>query len=130
GRPKAPAELSQHRCLAFQRRASIDRTHPGSKVWVFQKDGETLRVPVSGAFRSNSGDALIAAAKAHYGIVLVPRWLVAEHLDDGSITALLDDYQVHPEALDNAVHVVYPSARFLSPKVRAFVDFLVERIAI
>jgi len=127
GRPTEPGELKRHRCLAFQRRASVDRSHPGSKVWVFQKHGETLRVPVSGQLRSNSGDALVAAAKAAYGIALVPRWLIDQELRDGSLSVLLDEFHVSPDALDNAVHVVYPSTRFLSPKVRAFVDFLVDR---
>jgi len=129
GEPAVPADLQQHRCLVFQRRASVDRSHPESKVWLFQKAGETEAVPVAGPFRSNSGDALVAAAKAGYGIVLVPRWLVDHELRDGSLAVLLNDYRVAPDALNNAVHIVYPSTRFLSPKVRVFVDFLVEHFA-
>jgi DNA-binding transcriptional LysR family regulator len=127
GRPTQPEHLSRMACLAFHRQATIGREHPPSKIWTFEKDGQTWHIPVTGNFRSNSGDALVAAALQHHGLVLVPQWLVKDELARGLLVPVLADFDVAPDGINNAVHLVYPSRRLLPQKVRVLVDFLVER---
>lgn len=129
GTPQQPDDLASLKCLIFHRQVSVGRNHPAAKVWVFEKAGQTWRVPVSGDFRSNSGDALVAGALQHHGLVLVPRWLVSHELALGLLAPVLTDFAVAPDGIDNAVHLVYPSRRLLSSKVRVLIDFLVEQIS-
>ena len=46
-------------------------------------------------------------------------------IKEGELTAVLADYEVSPTDYDTALYAVYPHSRRLSPKSRAFVDFLV-----
>ena len=61
-------------------------------------------------------------------MLLLPRWLVGEHLRAGTLITVMDDYQVSPSTIESALYAVYPH-RDLSPKVRLFIDFLVEHLA-
>lgn len=51
--------------------------------------------------------------------------MVAAAIKEGKLTAVLSDYDVSPTDCDTALYAVYPHSRRLSPKSRAFVDFLV-----
>lgn len=57
------------------------------------------------------------------GIALIPRFIAADALESGALTAILADYTAPPLAL----YAIYPPTRHLSVKVRLFIDFLVER---
>jgi DNA-binding transcriptional LysR family regulator len=67
----------------------------------------------------------VAAAVAGFGITRTPAFAAADDLRTGRLTALLCDFE--PPVIH--VHAVYPHARHLAPKVRAFVDFLAKRYA-
>jgi DNA-binding transcriptional LysR family regulator len=68
---------------------------------------------------------MLAAAEAGIGIALSPIFSVAAALRAGRVERLLPDWQAPAHAL----YLVYPPGRHLSPKVRAFADFLAERFA-
>ncbi|MBF0562321.1 MAG: hypothetical protein HQL37_09925 [Alphaproteobacteria bacterium] len=78
---------------------------------------------VRGRLRVNNGDTLRIAALQGLGLVLAPTFIVGADLQAGTLVGVLTDSVVQ----DGAVHAVYPHSRHLSPKVRAFVDFLAER---
>jgi DNA-binding transcriptional LysR family regulator len=59
------------------------------------------------------------------GIAQLPDYYVDEHLASGRLQSVLDEYRYQ----DTGVWVVYPQQRYLAPKVRFFIDFLVERFA-
>ncbi len=59
------------------------------------------------------------------GIICVPSFIVGADLAEGLLVRLLDDY----EPVETPVSAVYPHRRFLSAKVRAFVDFLASQLA-
>jgi DNA-binding transcriptional LysR family regulator len=90
--------------------------------WEFEGPTGRLRVSVQGAFSTNNGDSLRAAALAGRGIIQEPTFQVGEDLRQGRLLRLLPEYPVPSLTL----YAVYPSRRYLSPKVRTFVDFLVE----
>ncbi len=120
GMPKVPADLADHNCLTF-------RSHPGSNLWSFRGPKGTSKVRVSGGLFADNGEALCAAAVAGLGLILVPNWLVGIEIRRGRLRQVLGKFQVVPEA--SPLYAVYPHQRHLPPKVRAFVDFLVERFA-
>ena len=117
GTPQAPEDLKAHECL---RNSNVART----QEWRFvDAEGQTILVPVSGRVSANNGDALRVIALAGMGIASLPTFIVGADLRTGALVSALDPFV--PQ--DIAMSAVYPHARHLSPKVRAFVDFLVER---
>ncbi len=113
-----PEDLAGHNCLIF-------RTHPGYNVWRFKSGGRNVDVRASGNFSANSGTALINAARDARGPVLAPEWLVGPYLANGELVEALPK---HPPVPDRTpVYAVHPYQRFVPPKVRTFVDFLVSR---
>ena len=75
--------------------------------------------------RANNGDVLRTAALAGHGVILQPEFLVGEDVRAGRLTEILTDYT----NTSIAMYAVYPHRRFLSPKVRSFVEHLEARFA-
>ncbi len=118
GTPQRPEDLADHNCLIF-------RTHPGYNVWRFKSGGKTVDVRASGSFTANSGNALISAARDSMGLILAPEWLVGPYLANGELVEILPN---HPPVPDRTpLYAVHPYQRFVPPKVKTFVEFLVKR---
>jgi len=119
GTPKRVAELSAHNCLGYtlSRMAGVDQ-------WPFGPKGETL-IQVSGNLRSNNGDALRAAAVAGQGIIYQPTFIVADDLRAGTLVSFRLD---KPTYEFGGIHAVYLPDRNPPAKLRAFIDFLAERL--
>ena len=82
---------------------------------------ETIRVaPV---LRTNNGEMLLAAAEAGLGLAMLPSFIAAPALERGTIDVLLLDFPIE----EGALHAVMPPGRAVTARVRALVDFLVER---
>jgi DNA-binding transcriptional LysR family regulator len=118
GAPKRPEDLKAHRCLQYAYMSS-------GNEWRFQKDGKIHAVRVAASLRANNGDVLRTAALAGHGIILQPGFLIGADIDAGRLVPLLTDYQ-HPPI---NMYAVYPHRRYLSAKVRTFVDFLEDRFS-
>lgn len=118
GQLESPEDLGDHNCLSF-------RSNPGSNVWKFKaKNGKTSDVQVSGNLFSNDGESLVAAAVEGHGLILVPEWLVRDEMDSGSLIEALPAYTSVPA--ETPMYALYPLQRHLAPKVRAFIDFIIE----
>lgn len=113
GQPHILSELAGQNCLL----GTLD-------YWSFCENRKTHSIKVAGNWRCNSGPALLDAALRGIGLVQLPDYYVAEHLQSGALISVLDNYR-QP---DSAVWAVYPPNRHLSPKVRLLVDFLHQRI--
>ena len=74
------------------------------------------------AARSSALRACCAAAVAHQGIIHQPSFLVQDDLAAGRLVELMPDYR----SAELGVYAVYPTRKFVTPKVRALVDFLVS----
>jgi DNA-binding transcriptional LysR family regulator len=119
GTPHAPEDLKAHECLRL-RNSNVART----QEWRFvDPDGKLSLVSVSGRVSANNGDALRILALTGFGVANLPTFIVGADLRAGKLLSSLDRFI--PQ--DLAMNAVYPHSRHLSPKVRAFVDFLVER---
>ena len=117
--PRTPDDLREHACLTYAYAS-------GGNLWPFSDaDGRVRKIEVESGTHANNGAMLAALAIAGAGITLAPDFIVAPDVRAGRLVALLVDY-ASPAIPINAV---YPSRRHLSAKVRAFVDYLVERFA-
>lgn len=116
GTLRRPSDLMRHNCLILAtQRAPAD--------WQFLTARGVTSVEVAGNWTTNDNDALLAAVNAGHGLARMPCWQARPHVRAGRLTAVLRDYAM-PEI---PVQVVYPSARLLTAKVRAFADFLHKR---
>ena len=118
GTPAAPDDLTDHQCLIY----SLSST---PRDWRFQGPGGETAVRVTGRFTANSSIALREALLDRLGIALIPTFVVGSDLKHGRLVPALPDWL--PE--DQSVYAVYPHRRFVSAKVRCFIDFLVERFS-
>lgn len=118
GVPKHPSELAEHAVIAYRYWSTGDE-------WLF--DGPTGRVSVrtKPIMHSNNGDTCRAMALEHRGVILQPTFLIGRDLADGALVELMPEY--HSLELD--IYAIYPTRRHVSPKVRALIEFLVQRFA-
>ncbi len=118
GKPQTPADLARHNCLAF---ASRDTRQ--IRDWRFATaDGERTLTP-SGSMTMTDGAAICDAAAGGYGLVQLHNYYLDSAIAQKKLVPVLQDYNPRPDVIS----LVYPQTRHLTPNVRAFVDFMVER---
>ena len=115
GRPKDPAELSTHAMLAFTGGRRRD-------AWRLHRGADEVRVALAARLNVNNGFAVREAAVAGLGIALLARPLARDALRAKTLAPVLPDW----EGPTVPVHAVFASNRYLSPKVRAFVDLALD----
>jgi DNA-binding transcriptional LysR family regulator len=115
GEPKTPEAIAGHQTIQFGGAAL-------TADWRFAKDAEELRVTVTPRFTSNVADAAIQYAEAGGGLTRVLAYQAADAVKRGRLQIVLQKFEM--PALP--VHIVYPTSRLLSAKVRAFIDLVVE----
>jgi DNA-binding transcriptional LysR family regulator len=79
-------------------------------------------IRTKGTISMNNGDSILSTVLSGGGLAMFNAFMTGEYVLDGRLLPVLEDYVRE----DVPIFVVYPSSRHLSPKVRAFVDFLVE----
>lgn len=119
GEPLHPSELETHNCLSF-------RTSTGRNYWSFKLAQASLDVPISGRLNVNSLAFLRDSALAGLGLIMIPTWMIHDALTQGQLVPVLEDFPLTPAS--TPVHAVFAHNRHLAPKVRAFVDFVAERM--
>ncbi len=120
GTPQHPSELSQHECVVY------DRLLTGAS-WRFVTPEGPILVPIDGPIHVNNTEAVRAAVLAGLGVGYVPVWhFVEREIEEGRLKVLLRDF----EAPMQPIHAVYPSRRFLSPKVRVAIDYFANEFAL
>lgn len=122
GEPTAPEELVHHRTLAM----SQHRNASGRYAWTLRNDSRGADYPVSPVFVANDPGVLRGAVVGGQGIALITDTLVEPLVAAGRLRRLLPGWQ--SPALD--LNAVYPPGRSQLPKVRVFVDFLLERMSL
>ena len=117
--PQSPAELADHNCLLY--------THaPFGHDWPFlDAGGKPVMVSVKGSLLTDSIVAMRTAILAGHGIWLCPPFIVSDLVASGQLVRLLKDHAT-PEM---EIVALYPHRRYMTAKVRAFIDMLVERFA-
>lgn len=119
GEPRIPQDLRNHSILANQWQGA-------AQAWEFRMgDDNPTVVNVSAAIQMNNSLALREALLADGGIARVPTFVVGRDVQEGRLQSVLRHYQL-PEV---SIYAVFPQRQYLTPKVRAFVEFMVEHIS-
>ncbi|RFU48120.1 LysR family transcriptional regulator [Paraburkholderia sp. DHOC27] len=117
GTPREPAELSRHGLLTVS-----DGT---SRSWEFADAKGVYRVGTGSALTATSSAMVRVAALNHMGIALLPLPFVSDDLQQGSLVAVLQPYEVNGGP--RHVSILYSGRNYLSMKVRSFIDFAVSQ---
>lgn len=112
GRPERPADLAGHAILVY-----------GNEQWRFRVGERWETVRINPRLRTNNGEMLRAAAQAGLGLCMLPSFIAAPAIEDGSVEVILRDQVLE----EGALHAVMPPGRAVTARVRALVDFLVNR---
>lgn len=118
GIPRTPEELRGHKALTYG-------YHDAPREWrLLSPDGRYLTVPVNSIIHMNNSLALREAVLNDAGIVLIPTFIVGADIQAGRLQSVLPNYRM----LELSIYAVYPQRRYLSPKVRTFVEFMMKLI--
>jgi DNA-binding transcriptional LysR family regulator len=116
GTPCTPADLASHDCIRLVRGQRVfDR-------WRFLSDGAAYDVTVSGRLSTASGEVLHDWVRDGKGLALKALWDIEDDLKSGALVECLAEY--HFDVID--LYAVFASRRHLTPRVRAFLDFIAE----
>lgn len=116
GEPVSVDEIASHDCLIFSSRNR-------RQSWRFlDASGDWVKAQGTSRLRVDSGEALRDAAVAGLGIAFLPDFLVAGDLAAGRLRQVLPGLQSE----DVKVVTIYPTRRLLEPRVRRFIDLMVE----
>ena len=119
--PKVPDDLRHHNCIVYTELATQNAwtftAGPGAPVPV----GTVVTVRAQGNLQTNSSEVVRAAVLSGMGIGFSPTWLFEDEMAQGDLQVLLPDWPAQPMP----VHLVSPSQRRQSAKVKAFADHLV-----
>ncbi|NHQ84691.1 LysR family transcriptional regulator [Iodobacter sp. HSC-16F04] len=118
GTPVVAEDLTAHNCLGFS-------YWQKKNLWRLQKDGTADHVQVKGRFTVNNGQALRAAGLAGLGIIMQPEILLSDDVAAGRLVRLCDEYDLPSRPM----HLVYVADRRPTPKLRSFIDFMLETFA-
>ena len=113
--PQTPHELATHDCINLRL-----PTYGGLYAWEFKKDGHELNVRVQGQLVFNNSPAILTAALAGFGLAYVPEDMVQEHVAEGRLKRVLEDWS--PDF--PGYHLYYPSRRQSMPAFALLVDAL------
>lgn len=124
GTPQNVFELRHHQGLFY-------RTPKGPSPWLCEFEGEWHDVSGIPIAVSNNGKWLAGQAVAGLGIMMAPRWSLVDYLESGELVELFFDPVLHiSQIADLAIFLLYQKQRYLVPKVKVAVDFLVARIRV
>ena len=115
GEPKRPEAIGSHQTIQF----GLMTTSP---EWQFVEDGREVGVVCASRFITNSADAAIQHAERDGGLTRVLAYQAAEAIKAKRLKIVLAKFEQPPLP----IHIVYPTSRLLSAKVRAFIDLVVE----
>ncbi|WP_336069927.1 LysR family transcriptional regulator [Nitratireductor rhodophyticola] len=122
GRPESPADLADHALLGF----CFSRIHEG---WPFiGPEGLKSSIPPTGGTLVSDGEAMRLMALAGAGIARHARWHIQPDIDAGRLVPLLGDF--NPGDREGVYAVYVGHGKFLPTRVRAFLDFLAEKVKI
>jgi DNA-binding transcriptional LysR family regulator len=117
GAPASPADLRRHSVIAFTGLMP-------NREWRFVNERKPGSVNLSPRFEVNDAVTALQAAEMGHGITTALSYMVSDQLRDKRLVPVLDGFALPPQP----VHLVYPHARHIAPKIRAFIDFAAPRL--
>ncbi|MEO8631680.1 MAG: LysR family transcriptional regulator [Betaproteobacteria bacterium] len=116
GVPQTPGDLERHNCLTYT------SVNPQDSWRLRGPDGD-ISIRSSGNLRLNDDDALAEAVLRGLGIALLPTFIIGKELQSGRLQSVLSEYI----PLERHIYAVYLPTRYVSAKVRVFIDYLLKR---
>ena len=119
GIPQNPEDLLHHRCLLYRYPSTgkID-------AWPLRQKGGKVCVELPGSMVTNTLEPLLCFAQSGLGIACLPDIAIRRQLEARTLIPVLEEFNG-----DNTVlHALWPSSKHLSPKLRAFIDFIAENL--
>jgi DNA-binding transcriptional LysR family regulator len=115
GEPKTPEAIASHQSIQFGAAAA-------PPDWRFVRNAGEFRIAPTPRLTTNSADAAIQYAEAGGGLTQVLAYQAADAIKRGRLKIVLGKFEQPPLP----IHIVYPTSRLLSAKVRTFIDLVVE----
>jgi DNA-binding transcriptional LysR family regulator len=115
GEPKRPEAIASHQTIQFG-------VMTAAPEWHFVEDGRDISVMSAPRLVTNSADAAIQHAEQGGGLTRVLAYQAADAIKAGRLRIVLQKFERPPLP----IHIVYPTSRLLSAKVRAFIDLVTE----
>jgi len=115
GEPSTPETVASHETIQFGAMTA-------SPDWRFVEDGREIRVACAPRFTTNSADAAIQYAEQGGGLTRVLAYQAADPIKGGRLRVVLAQFEQPPLP----IHIVYPTSRLLSAKVRTFIDLVTD----
>jgi DNA-binding transcriptional LysR family regulator len=120
GVPSTPADLARHNCLMWE--PPMDHLNH----WPFIIDGERTSMLINGNFQTSSGVSSVFMCLAGMGITRMAEHMVLPSIRSNMLVPLLTDFQPSDET---AIYALYPRDSSLHPRVRAFINYVTERLS-
>ncbi|KAF0815176.1 HTH-type transcriptional regulator PgrR [Andreprevotia sp. IGB-42] len=119
GTPRQPADLAQHACLQHRYATSgkLER-------WPLCDGEKDIDIDLPTTAVANTIEPLIHLAEQGLGIACLPDFAIRRQLADGTLCTVLDQHTRHA----GTFRLLWPSSRYLSPKLRVFVDFMAQNL--
>ncbi|KAG8154038.1 LysR family transcriptional regulator [Burkholderia catarinensis] len=119
GLPERPEDLIRHACLLYRY-----PTTGKLDVWPLGKDARTISAELPVSMVTNTLNPLVCFAEQGLGVACIPDIAIREQLARGTLISVLDRYNQDVTTF----RIMWPSSRQLSPKLRVFVDYLVDHL--
>lgn len=117
GIPETISELSNHHCLVNPN--TLD-------VWEDNAKQQEEPLKIKGVIEANSSLALLEAALNHQGIVCLPTYILGDYIKSKQLKPILLSHISIDKGFN--LYALYSPSKYSDPKVRSFIDFLVEKI--
>jgi len=120
GTPKHPDEFINHRFIEY---SYIDRP---KEFRYTTPEGKQAVAPMEVMLRANNSQMLRQAALSHMGIIAGPSFILGNDIKKGKMVQILHEYKIFPE---RSIYALFPQNRYMTAKVRLFIDFIAARFA-
>ena len=121
GTPTTPTELLHHRCVNF--------IYPQTRrepTWKFEQDKKLIDLSVDSYLQFDNSEVVLEAVIGGAGVVQLPKFVAAKAIARGDLQPILQSYSTQAGL---PIAVLYPQKRYLSAKVRVFVEFMTQLAA-
>lgn len=119
GMPKSISEIEKHDMIGFAPNGTPLK-------WPLKGPGGRKEVTPKGRFVVNHLLSLKEAALNGLGLALLPSYMIVNEIRDKSLRVVCPEWS----APGNAIHIVFPGQKFVSPKMRAFIEFAVDKLVL
>lgn len=119
GTPKVPEDLADHACVQHKF-PSTGKLEP----WPLKRAEGAPEWEMPASMTCNTSAALMDVALAGLGIACLPDFMVRQAIGRGELVSVLDEHVEH----QGSFRLLWPSSKHLAPKLRVFIDFMVDTL--